>query len=263
MVITDNLRREHIIPHKLGGQLILHNACCVPCQDFINKEIETPTLKRMWLVPRTHLNLPTSAKRSSLRLGRWKDSGETFPPDLTDLDFRFDDVPLDTHPLRIIFSKFLPPGILWNRALTDQFTITGIDAFVDQKATPPSDSPDERTADFQPFSPDLLCRSIAKMAHSGAIAELGVDAFAPMLPDIIMKRSSHISHLVGSQIGKGHRKQALHEILLTIKRGFVIASVQLFARFGLRPFHVVVGRASDRFIKWNSSALLTVSMPSS
>jgi hypothetical protein len=194
----DDLRREHIIPIKLGGQLVLHRASCTKCQDIINKEIETPTLTRMWLAPRTHLGLKTSQKRNALRVGRWRDTGEAFPPDMGEVEFRWDDIPLSDHPFVIIHPWFRPPGILWNEDPTKGFHMWGTNAYVEAK--PPVSPPGERTANFEPFNPDLFCRSIAKIAHSAAMAEFGAGRFVPLLPNIIMRRSPHISHLVGGSL---------------------------------------------------------------
>jgi hypothetical protein len=98
---------------------------------------------------------------------------------------------------------------------------------------------------FEPFSPNIICRSIAKIAHGAAVAELGLDTFEPFLPDIILGHDPYISHYVGSKIGKGHKRIALHEISLTLQGGFIVAQVQLFARLGLRPYIAVVGRSKD------------------
>ena len=109
--------------------------------------------------------------------------------------------------------------------------------------TPDPSMPEgKRSAGFQPFSPDLICRSIAKIAHGAAVAELGFDAFEPMLPPIISGSDKNISHLIGSTIGKGHKRGKLHEIALGLSG--------LFARFGMQPFRAVVGRAGTKLMRW-------------
>jgi hypothetical protein len=119
--------------------------------------------------------------------------------------------------------------------------------------------PGERAGIFEPFSPNVTFRSIAKIAHGAAVAELGVDAFEPFLPDIIMGRSPYISRFIGCSPIKGRRQPNLHEIVLSTRRGFVVAQVQLFAKFGLRPFLAVVGQPKEALLKWHRSSALTVS----
>jgi hypothetical protein len=96
------------------------------------------------------------------------------------------------------------------------------------------------------------------MAHAAAVAELGFDAFSPMLPDVILGRSPNISHLVGSATTKGRKRAALHAITLSIRGQYLIATVQLFAKFGIHPFLIVVGKAAPSLLKWRMSALLTL-----
>src|SRR5690349_19487842 len=54
------LTREHIVPDKFGGKLILPQASCLDCQAIINKEIETPMLTKYWKVTRALLNMKTT-----------------------------------------------------------------------------------------------------------------------------------------------------------------------------------------------------------
>jgi hypothetical protein len=250
---TANLGREHIIPDKLGGKLILHQAACKECERKINREIETPTLTRMWLHPRTHLQIKTSTPRTSLPVGTWTADTPDWP-NMDDVDFDFEDISLEQHPFRIVIPRFKPPGILWGCKLTEKFEIVGISAYA---PTPdPPKAAGKQSAEFQPFSPDIICRSVAKIAHSAAVAELGLDAFTPMLSPIILGTDLNISNLVGSSLTRGRVREGLHRIELTVSGEYVVAKVQLFARYGLQPFLAVVGRAAPTLIKWQLSTTL-------
>ena len=44
--------------------------------------------------------------------------------------------------------------------------------------------------------------SIAKIAHGAAVAELGFDAFVPLLPDAILGKDRYVSHLVGGSFAR-------------------------------------------------------------
>jgi len=249
---TSNLGREHIIPDKLGGKLILHQAACKGCERAINREIETPALTRMWLQPRTHLRMKTSAPKTSLPIGTWTADRSDWP-NMDEVDFAFEDISLEQHPFRIVVPRFKPPGILWRQPLSTKFDMVGISAYAPTPNLPKALG--TQSAVFQPFSPDIICRSIAKVAHSAAIAELGLNAFEPLLPRVILGKDLNISHLVGSSLTKGRVQQSLHRIELRVSGEYVVAKVQLFARYGIQPFLAVVGKAAPRLVEWRTSIL--------
>jgi hypothetical protein len=250
------LSREHIIPKKLGGKLVLHNASCDDCGAIINKEVETPTLTKMWVAPRTHLGMPTSSPKINLPLGKWTSDTSGLPANIDDVDFEFEDTPIGNHPFRIMFPRFAPPGILWNEKPSTNFTLRGISMHVSPSERTQEDS-NRRAAEFQPFDPSLVCRSIAKIAHGAAVAHFGLESFTPMLPNIILGNDRNISYLVGSTLRKGKKQNSLHQITLDVRRGYVLATVQLFAKYGIQPFLAVVGTAGSELLKWRMSALLT------
>jgi HNH endonuclease len=237
---TIGLDREHVIAHKLGGKIILHNASCRPCADIINKQIENPALKQTWLSSRTHLGLPTSAPRRTLRIGVFRDNGEPIPQSMANVDFRFEEIPLDAHTFCIFLPVFSPPGILYGKVQTDKFICVGTSSFINNPI--PSAPPGWRSAIFEKFDPGVIGRFIAKVAHGAAVAALGTGAFDPFLPDIILGESPFISHYVGSSLRRGRKRQELHKIILNIRGGFLVANVQLFSKFGLQSFDAVVGR---------------------
>jgi hypothetical protein len=145
------LGREHIIPDKLGGRLILHQAACRNREAKINQEIEIPTLKRIWLHSRTHLGLKSSEPKQSLPIGTWTAETSAWP-NIEEVDFAFEEIDLGRHPLRIFAPRFQPPGILWGRAPTEKFEIVGISTYAPTPDPPMSDG--KQSAVFQPFSPD-------------------------------------------------------------------------------------------------------------
>jgi hypothetical protein len=248
----EQLSKEHIIPKKLGGKLILHKASCKACERVINQEIETPTLTQMWVAPRTHLGMPTSEKKIALPIGKWNSDSPEFPADMRDANFRFDSTPIGDHPVKIIFPRFAPPGILWGLEPSVDFSLTGISAYTSPSELKPKLS-NERQGEFQMFDPSVVCRSVAKIAHSAAVAHFGLNAFRPVLPNVILGKDKYISYLVGGSLRKGKVLSSLHRITLEIRSGYILATVQLFARYGIHPFSVVVGLAGPELSKWQLS----------
>lgn len=252
------LGREHIIAQRLGGQLILHKASCDDCANTINKDFERDVQQLMLSAVRTHLKLNRAKDRpKTLNLARWPAASPAFafPQDLADVDVRWDAIPTDDLPFRIILPRFGPPGVLWDAPKKRDFNIRVYkhDIYSDGKTTPPSSG--EHSSEMQFFSPDRLLRLVAKIAHGAASAEL-FGKFKPMLPDVILGKSEHISHLVGSIGGRRASRPTLHEITLTVRGGFLVAVVHLFAKFGMRPYVAVVGKPDPELAKWHTSALI-------
>lgn len=248
--IASRLDREHIIARKLGGQLILHQASCLSCAGKINREIETPAMKFLWLDARTHLGLPTSSPVNHLNVGVWDDVEPGLPRNIEEANFEFQRVAITSHPFRLIQAQLEPPGILSGAQPSENFQLVGMEVHVggDQNHDP---GPGKQSGHFQPFNPSVLCRMVAKIAHGAAIAEFGMDSFQPFLPDLIMGRSNYLSYYVGSSQRRGRRKETLHEVTLEISRGFVIANVGMFSTFGFRSYQAVVGKPSIALSKWN------------
>lgn len=251
--------REHIIARNLGGKLVLRNASCRACEGLINREIETPVLSQTWVSPRAHLGLPSSKPKTTSRIGRWTDNGEELPSNFAGLSFRFEEVPLPDRAFVIMLLDLLPPGILEGRAPTEKFPATGMAIHASGPWAEPN--PGERVGIFEPFDPVVLGRFLAKVAHGAAVASFGLDGFEPFLPDLIKGNAAEISHHVGGSGKRGRRRPALHRVALGTRCGLLLADIQLFAKFGLPPYQVVVGRLAGDLAKWHMSSRATVSMP--
>jgi hypothetical protein len=89
---------------------------------------------------------------------------------------------------------------------------------------------------------------LAKIAHSYTVAQLGLNAFHPLLPDLILGTSSTPSHLVGGDISAPPPAAApiLHHIYLqncqTAGTEYILVAIQLFSFMGMPRYHVVVGK---------------------
>jgi hypothetical protein len=100
----------------------------------------------------------------------------------------------------------------------------------------------------------MLCRMLAKIGHSLAVAELGQHAFKPMLTALIYKGEPQGVSLVGCapEYEKLPKSSALHSVSLGYQRHsgktFVVASVRLFARYGAPIYRVVVGESAESSI---------------
>lgn len=101
--------------------------------------------------------------------------------------FEFFSVPLANHPMFIMLPRFRAPGIFVDADRGEEnFRMSGTWIGRDGKSWPEGIPEDGH--ELMIFNPSQLCRSIAKMAHGAAVAELGTDAFTPWLPEIILGR---------------------------------------------------------------------------
>ena len=92
-------------------------------------------------------------------------------------------------------------------------------------------------------------RMLAKIAHSYAIAELGIDAFQPLLLDLILGKTNTSAYLVGGDVSAPPSPEAepvLHHVYLQncMRDGveYILVAIQLFSFMGMPRYHVVVGK---------------------
>lgn len=173
--------REHIIPDKLSGRLILHQAVGKPCETLINQQIETPSLTRMLITPRTLLSMKTSSPKTTIRVGR--PNGQPNLPGVNlDGDFDFGEEQTSDHELIILLPRFARPGLLRGRNTSEPFTLYKPESYFSPSYIDDPNAPDNFAVQFS-VNYEILGRFIAKIAHSAAVAEFGMDAFTPWLPD--------------------------------------------------------------------------------
>jgi hypothetical protein len=69
--------------------------------------------------------MPTSKPVKTLPIGRWVAPTTEFPKNMADVDFRFDEIPLEDHPFHLALPMFAPPGILWSKVPSTEFKFIG------------------------------------------------------------------------------------------------------------------------------------------
>lgn len=238
-----NLGEEHIIPFGLGGNLILPAASCCSCSDITGRQIEGAILNAFWgtySVPRLRLNLPTRTpkKRPGHRILTIIDSGgriRTVKVDVRDVPLAF--LGMTTDPYE--------PGILRGAQPTDGFRGTIWLKYNDQelrKYARPGDTVDG----IGRFSPFTFGRMIAKIAHSLAVAEYGIESFTPFLPNIILGKSAAVTHYIGAQVMPEPDPKGLHNLHIGwLERGqhsYLTAYIRLFCNYGTPDYMVVIGQ---------------------
>lgn len=231
---------EHIIPYALNGTQILRQASCHDCEritsyldGFISREVfyQIRTSARM----RSRSGLPAE-----------------FPVTL-----HFDDgreervmVPSDIHPSTLVLPKFAMPTLLSGATPDGNFHFTytrwmresaAFDAFVRERGA--------KTAEVEmSIKPQQFSRVLAKIAHSYAVAKLGLEGFRPLLIDLIHQRNVERGpELVGSEAETPPvASDFVHELSLVPHPTFVVVRIRLFASsdadgIGMPVYLVVAG----------------------
>jgi hypothetical protein len=167
------LGAEHIVPEGIGGTLELPEASCQIHEDTTGRLVEGDVLGRTLKALRVHLKL--------------KKKGSGPHPKTLPLDAQMDDnkqrieVPIDDYPVVFSMLNYGPPSFVTNSNKSGR-TIDGVRMTV-LKNDPKMLYKKYKITSFATASWDnhMLCRMLAKIGHSFAVAELGLDGFRPLL----------------------------------------------------------------------------------
>lgn len=233
------LSKEHIIPFGLGGNWILPSASCSVCAK-VTSESERFCLRPMLGPFRIRLNLPTR---------RPSDRPDKLPIEYIRVDGSREEssVPASEFPLCCIGYRFPPPGILRGVPSSENFEGELVVRQVLDELRPHI-TPEGQRVKLGTINMLQFARMLAKIGHSYAVAQLGLDAFEPMLPDLILGKHASAPELVGGDASGPvpETEPCLHHVYLQdcLSSGtkYVLATIRLFAFVGMPRYHVVVGR---------------------
>jgi hypothetical protein len=234
------LSDEHILPLALGGHLILPAASCLQCAK-ITGTFEQRVLRGGLRGIKERLALPSRSKQRPTTLPLFCINGD---------EDKAVHVAVEHYPAQIILPHFVGPQIArFPDAPSVQRTPW---VFFPQ---PDLDTPAAKygITKFASNSLDThsFARMLAKIALSGAVAELGTGRFVTGLPDIILNdRGVGYLALIGSIEGAwdredgpvSHNWRFLREEVDSV--GYLTCHLRLFANFGAR---VIVGQLMEDF----------------
>jgi hypothetical protein len=220
---SDRLGDEHIVPYALNGTQVLPLASCPECakitsylDGFISREV-------FWHVRtsagmRTRRTLPTK-----------------FPLTLIFADGHKEEImaPAHAHPASLLLPKFASPTMLSGEQPDGNFRFTtvrfqrtsvALDELVKARGAVDSEI-------ALSIKPRQFSRVLAKIAHSYAVAQLGLDGFRPLLLDLIHKRNvEKAPELIGCETQTPPAASGVvHELSLLPNRCYVAVRIRLFA----------------------------------
>jgi hypothetical protein len=234
---------EHIIPFSLNGTQILPQASCNKCGG-VTSYLDGFIARSVFYQIRAFAGMQT---RTTLP--------QEFPVIL-----HFDDgrqepamVSADIHPTTLVLPKFALPTLLSGATPDGNFRFTytrwiresaAFDAFVKERGA--------KTAEVKmSIKPQQFSRVLAKIAHSYAVAKLGLEGFHPLLIDLIHQRNvEKAPELVGSETETPPPASGvLHELSLMPHPSFILVRIRLFASsaadgVGTPAYLVVAGNKS-------------------
>jgi hypothetical protein len=237
---AEPLSNEHIIPLALNGALVLPKASCAACAD-ITKRFEQTVARSSYGPLRIKLGFKTRRK---------KERPQRLPVGFLDTEGARQETQLAVQhfPTVYLAVEFPPPGIFTGADLSDrnpELTVT-LKGDKDEIAHAMRVLEKENIELCSLFSWGPFCRQIAKIGHAFAVASIGTDGYAPLLPDIILGRSECLSHFVGGVKNAIRAEADLSLLLVTEKKvNYLVVYVQLFGIGRLPVYQAVVGKVTD------------------
>lgn len=242
------LTKEHIIAHGLAGNsLVLPKSSCRACADK-TRDAENACLRHLWWPFRTRIGAPNSGKQNPKRFLVRQMKVTNLNPDGTiegyDKTAETSVEPME-YPFVFLSYKFEFPGIIIGRDPNAETKIEVLARINEEefRKFAPNDKDGFRIA---PMDLDSYCRMLCKIAHSYAIAELGLGSFRPFLQRFIRGRKlKHAWHWIGSDTVIPPAATHLHDIQWSVPTidgiVYVMVSMRLFSFMGSPRYHIIVG----------------------
>jgi hypothetical protein len=235
---------EHIIPYALNGAQILPAASCSKCGG-VTSSMELILCRDVFWQLRAHARMQTR-----------REFPDEFPVTLVFDDGHEEKVmaPVAVHPATLVVPHFtIQPDLLSGRTPDGNFH------FRTRAWQRQSDTFDEYvrargaisgSVDLQ-VKPQQFARAIAKIAHSYAVARLGLTGFEPLLIDLIHGRNvQKAPELVGGEPEiPPPASGVLHQLDLVPNTSLIVVRLRLFASSSINGehafpvYHVVAGKS--------------------
>ena len=232
------LSDEHIISVAIGGKWILPKSSCKRCSKITGK-LEGHCFRGTLIGFRAIHNITGR---------RPKEMPKELPLVIVKRDGRveIDNLPITKYPAFLLLPQLNEtPTILTNKTPDAD---KKIDVWGTVFNSDTLDNYRNSQAGFVPINLGKWLRMLAKIAHSYAIAQLGVNGFKPLLTKLIRGHDNFPTHYIGC-LGEAitAKEDFLHRLdLITLNDDknaikFIVVNLRLFANFGSPQYHIVVG----------------------
>lgn len=244
------LTEEHILAANLGGEYTLGDASCLCCQKIINTQIEQPCLQTMFKEIRYRRGVGSqrlNSRPKTLPLFTpitGKSVPANSPPQIQ--DWTVSHVNYEDHPSLLALPVYAYPGLLRHvdaeTALKQEPKV-----WLRTESTKKPDIHEDILVQTR-FNHAMFCRLIAKTAHCLVVAEFSLDAFEPLLPDLILgKDLSQIFYLVGCMSVPETPASKQYDLGFVKMKGshfgsYIICTVRIFADLGASTYIAIAGK---------------------
>jgi hypothetical protein len=232
------LTNEHIIPFALNGTIIALAAVCDQCQKLTHG-FEQTAINADFYEPRIYLDFRRRKKKTEKLLPLAGPTGLVYgtgPEGFTVQLGR------SNYPPILKFPIFERAGLL--EGVERSGTLGSIRLGVVHVGNNNFQGSASTRTPMNFAASSLL---LAKIAHSFAVSELGLDCYNSQgIRDLILGRRQDTMNFVGSnpKLTKKLTNRKLHGLYWREEGGYVSVLVHLFASLGVPPYEVVVGQKS-------------------
>ena len=227
------LSDEHIVPLCLGGKAILPKASCEACA-AITSSFEGDCASTIFAPSRVNFHWKSRKRKKPTTMRAFTQSGNKTEAV---------DVPLAEDAGIVALPELGPPPALIGQSYGDGLWQHGINLFFSK-----ADSYEKldrlsrkKIMTTIIFDPDAFARTLAKIGHAYAIAEIGYGNFRTFLNDPILDKGVFAGNYVGSMLSNPGPSSNLHEVSLVRYGVNIVALVRLYASHNGPVYHVVVG----------------------
>lgn len=239
------LHDEHIVPLGLGGNLLLREASCKSCEKTTGAKIEGLCLRLTLLHARIRYNFPTRNKRQR--------------PTTFDIDIgegprrRTKQLLVEELPwISWVLPNYGLPGIISGARAQDckcENVRAQVGAYDAERLLIHGAFQEPVGLASISFNIGVFERMLAKIAHSYAVAELGLDGFTPALKSMILDGHPHQAFWIGEERAHNLPGGTLYDLSLARYPSdgaeYLVVLVQLMGFLGTPVYAVVVGTLPD------------------
>jgi hypothetical protein len=236
------LGAEHIVAEGLGGKLLLPDASCLLCEQITGPMVEGDVLGHTLKAFRAFHKLRSPGGRpfpKTLPL--------TVPQNGKDTTV---EVPIEDYPIMLNMLNYVAPAILSGETGKGLPSVNAFQ-FVTIRYNQSELFQKHGITSFSTARWDnvMLCRMIAKIGHSFAVAILGQAKFKPLLLPLIREDDRNGIDYIGGGVPEEPAIDALHRLSIGYLRGagkdFVAVQVRLLAKYGAPTYVAIVGESLE------------------
>lgn len=252
---SEPLSDEHIVPYSLGADAVLEKASCAGCAK-ITSYLEGYTAKEIFGPLRSHFKV--QSRRKTVKLN---DVEVTFVTDNGNRTQRINRADL---PALLFLPILEPAGKFYDRTPAPLATVAGwmwSAGDLDERMKKFKRPGDKGYSFVNSFKADIVARAVAKIAHTLAVARLGLGSFELYLPAVILGKDPNIGFLIGARdppanptpLPVGTTTTPHNLTLRTMKADdgppILVVSVHLFPFTGAPSYNVIVGEPGREALK--------------